>query len=232
MAIRLLSDNDSVPRTRCRVIASAAVATISLILLGLWALLQLNATPEFIAWSKELADFSSSYTPTEQLLIGSSGFSLSVSAVIEAWHFSLFGKGAAWTKHWLRKGFFLIVLVNATLAGSAFVLASIIGTLESQGALVIAPSMDLQLGIDQHSSASTTWSCEWHTIQSLHGAQVIGRSCKTRLASRWLCSCIVMFSLLLAVSGWLDFRQEDETEVMAWIADKKKRNEKETDSLV
>ncbi|KAI0828733.1 hypothetical protein F5Y06DRAFT_282980 [Hypoxylon sp. FL0890] len=142
-----------------------------------------------------LSEFKGLYVPTEDLLILSSVLSLVVSAILEALLLFLLQDKSKRTKTWLRYTVYLILSANALLAFAAFIYASLSGVVPNK-----------------HSHQQELSFRAWYDAGHVPGFSDGRSPCERRMASRWPGLLISLFSTVLSVSAWLDFRDQDRQE--------------------
>ncbi|KAI1390498.1 uncharacterized protein F4822DRAFT_152357 [Hypoxylon trugodes] len=136
---------------------------------------------------KLLSEFKGPYTPTEDLLILSSAFSVVVSMILEILLLLVVRNKSKRTKLWIRYTLYAILCTNAAIAFAAFLYAS-----ANNGT--------------HHESENY--------VECLHGiSDDEGNPHACRITSRWLSLLISFFSTILMVSAWLDFREQDQKEL-------------------
>ncbi|KAI1407654.1 hypothetical protein F5Y13DRAFT_174315 [Hypoxylon sp. FL1857] len=159
-----------------------------------------------------LSQFKGPYAPTVDLLILSSVFSVVVSAILEMMLLFVLRNKSKRTKAWLRYTLYLILSANALLAFAAFLCASLRGaTFEEAHASKTSRIIPDGYG-HQRGPQFWTWNHSEHTLGVSHGQS---SPCHRRIVplSRWLSLLISLFSTMLSVSAWLDFREQDRHEL-------------------
>ncbi|KAI1076639.1 hypothetical protein F5B20DRAFT_554997 [Whalleya microplaca] len=183
----ILPTDETKPRGNRPVVVAVGI-TITLAMAFLTALLVLPRL-ETAVWMENgrswvLSGFKESYTPTENLLIASSVFSLFVSVMVELLLFSVRRHRSKQTKRWLRYVLFVILFANAILAFVAFLCASFNDSGETPEKSYMYMPDEVDQSIDD----------------------------EARFMPRWLGLLISLFSLILLVTAWMDFKEEDQWE--------------------
>ncbi|KAI1138385.1 hypothetical protein F5Y05DRAFT_383902 [Hypoxylon sp. FL0543] len=142
-----------------------------------------------------LSEFQEPYASIEDLLILSSVLSLLVSALLEALLLFLLRNRSKRTKAVFRYTVYLILSANALLAFVAFFYASLSGVVPDGR----CDQRELKVRTCDHRGPAP-------------GFQDQSSSCERRMESRWLSFLISLFSTVLSVSAWLDFREQDRRE--------------------
>ncbi|KAL7624939.1 hypothetical protein AAE478_004153 [Parahypoxylon ruwenzoriense] len=177
--------------------------------------------------SWRLSEFKGLCIPTENILLLSSTFSIIVSVILETILLLVLRNKSKHTKKWLRYTLFTILSLNALLAFVAF-LSSISNGRFSDGGQSSTPSSQTPDGSRcQNMSNILRWS---YTHYAHEGSQ--GAPCGQRVASRWLSLLISVFSIIIMISAWLDFREEDRRETQILALSEGRCDEKRSISLV
>ncbi|KAI0598797.1 hypothetical protein F4775DRAFT_552991 [Biscogniauxia sp. FL1348] len=213
MSIKLPFDKheleDSSKRVhRAKVLTVIVTGATILICLGL---IHHDVTRGWIVDIESLtAGFRGPYTPVEKVTLGSAGFSLLASVSLEGILFYAMREGESKTKRWIRAAIFFILAVNIALALSSFVFTLFDNTEFIDLEFMASAGLDVWDNQYRTNDSPSTWSCELRAYENLrNNAFAVGRTCKSRLASRWLSLLIFIFSVILVTLAWMDFRDED-----------------------
>ncbi|KAI2620937.1 hypothetical protein GGS26DRAFT_569976 [Hypomontagnella submonticulosa] len=216
-----LSSNVSTTKRKWIVLVALAASTLlSISLLVTWLVLPRGQATMWLENAKSwlLSEFRGPYTPTEELLILSSVVSMVVSGVIEALLFAVPQNSSKHTKIWLRYAPLIILSANATLAFVAFFYALVNSGMLAEGHTGIMG--DTVLGEKYHQNTQS-YTGHMHSVPPAKGV-----SCGRPVVSLWLALLITIFSTILAVSAWLDFREQDRDEWEIPRFEKESLNEK------
>ncbi|KAI5919999.1 hypothetical protein F4810DRAFT_461066 [Camillea tinctor] len=213
MSVKLLLDkhelDESSKRTRlAKVLTTLVTGATILICLGL---VHHDVTGRWIidfGWLT--AGFVGPYTPVEKVTLGSAGFSLLASVSLEGILFYGMREGENKTKIWIRTTIFFILAINIALALSAFIFTLFDNTKLIDLEFIASAGLDIWDKEYRTDGGSSTWSCELRAYENLrNNTFAVGRTCKSRLASRWLSLLIFVFSVILVTLAWMDFKDED-----------------------
>ncbi|KAI1484371.1 hypothetical protein F5X96DRAFT_664596 [Biscogniauxia mediterranea] len=213
MSIKLSLDkhelDDSSKRVR-RAKVSTIIVTGAIILMCL-GLIHHDVTNGWVVDVKSfIAGFQGPYTPVEKVTLGSAGFSLLASVSLEGILFYAMREGESKTKRWIRTTIFLILAVNIALALSSFVFTLFDNTELIDLEFMASAGSDVWDKEYRTNDGPSTWSCELRAYKNLrNNAFAVGRTCKSRLASRWLSLLIFIFSVILVALAWMDFKDEE-----------------------
>ncbi|KAI1454186.1 hypothetical protein F4805DRAFT_460979 [Annulohypoxylon moriforme] len=210
MSITLSPKASTTQLRRSSLVASAVSILIATTFLVVWLVLPRGQITMWIENSKSwmLSEIEGSYTPTEDLLILSSAFSVVVSTVLEALLLFVLRNKSKQTKTWLRYTLYAILFANAALAFTAFLYASVsttIGGACNNSSSNVIPD---EYGHYRRVNARTLDRIELAQASSYSE----GVQCGRKTVSRWLSLLISFFSIVLLISAWLDFREQDRRE--------------------
>ncbi|KAI1445098.1 hypothetical protein F5Y02DRAFT_139169 [Annulohypoxylon stygium] len=206
-----LSSKPSAARPRRNLLVALAVTILTTVtLLVVWLVLPRGQITMWIASCKSwlLPDIKLPYTPTEDLLMISSAFSVVVSTILEALLLIVLRNKSKKTKKWLRYTLYTILVANAALASTAFIYASVSKTTNETCNNITKSTIADEYGYNRKANAQTLD----HLVLESNRSYDEGFPCGRRMASRWLSLLISFFSVILLVSAWLDFREHDRRE--------------------
>ncbi|KAI0884036.1 uncharacterized protein GGS22DRAFT_18274 [Annulohypoxylon maeteangense] len=208
MSINTLSPKASATKLRRTLLVVPAVSIlIAIALLVVWLVLPRGQVTIWMERSKSwlLFEIQGPFTPTEELLILSSAFSVVVSMVLEALLLFALRNKSKQTKTWLRFTLYAILFANAALAFTAFLYASVSTTISGKCGNITGDVVLDEYGHYRKTNARTFDLIELGQSNSYDKAFPCGR----KMVSRWLSLLISLFSIVLLVSAWLDFREQD-----------------------
>ncbi|KAI1377081.1 hypothetical protein F4677DRAFT_417371 [Hypoxylon crocopeplum] len=171
------------------------------------------------SWSSE---FKGPYTPTEELLILSSAFSVVVSVLLETLLLFALQNRSKQTKACIRYILYMILSANAALAFAAFLFTSFHSSMLAER----RPSIHSSAILGGHGDQSQVVASTWDYDKNKHDSDDEGFPCGGQVASRWLSLLISIFSIMLLVSAWLDFRDQDQRELEVSRLDEEHFDEK------
>ncbi|KAI1204603.1 uncharacterized protein F4807DRAFT_328078 [Annulohypoxylon truncatum] len=206
-----LSPKPSTTRlTRTSLVASAISILLATTILVVWLVLPRG---QVTIWMQDihswlLSEFEGPYTPTEDLLILSSAFSVVVSTLLEVLLLFVLRNKLKRTKTWLRYTLYTILFANAALAFTAFLYASVSTTIGEACTNVTGDAVINEYGHQRGVNARALDRVELEQSSSYGEGLLCGR----RMVSRWLSLLISFFSIILLISAWLDFREQDRRE--------------------
>ncbi|KAI6085145.1 hypothetical protein F4821DRAFT_241258 [Hypoxylon rubiginosum] len=180
----------------------SSTIVLSVVILMAWLVIPRGQITMWIESSKSwlLSEFKGPYTPTEDLLILSSAFSIVVSIILETLLLLVLRHKSRKIKSWIRYTLYTLLSANAALAFAAFLCAS-----TNDHVLCAEPTGYL----DKIISSIETWNND----TSGTGSDGNSFRCGQRVVSRWLSLLISIFSTVILVSTWLDFREQDQQEL-------------------
>ncbi|KAI2470771.1 hypothetical protein F4781DRAFT_389009 [Annulohypoxylon bovei var. microspora] len=214
-------------------LVASAVSVLVAITFVVWLVLPRGQITIWTESSKSwiLSEIRGPYTPTEDLLIFSSAFSVVVSTILESLLLFTLRNKSKQTKTWLKYTLYTILFANAALASTAFLYASVSPTVPSGSCTSITSDITSDEYGHHRERNSRTWDLTEPEQGSSYGE---GFLCGRRIVSRWLSLLISFFSIVLLVSAWLDFREQDRRESETSQLDEESLGEKgliSTDSI-
>ncbi|KAI4862817.1 hypothetical protein F4820DRAFT_428976 [Hypoxylon rubiginosum] len=155
------------------------------------------------------SEFKELYTPTEDMLILSSAFSIVVSVILEALTMLVLRHKLKRTKLWLRYMLYTIFSANSVLAFVAFLYTSPDDHMLDEG-----PSGYITTGKQNIYPGEDVLNMETWGVGVAHVAlDESGSRCGRWVVSRSLSLLISIFSTVLLLTAWMDFREQDRREL-------------------
>ncbi|KAI0003567.1 hypothetical protein F4779DRAFT_601413 [Xylariaceae sp. FL0662B] len=210
MAIQLPTDEPRPQGNRRTLITCGVVIMLPVTCLTALIMLPREKVAEWLANGEAwLSGFKESYTPTEELLLASSVFSLFVSVLVEVIVFSMRQHRSKQTQRWLRYVLFITLIANALLALTAILSTFISDSMLSNG---VPPENIDCTGLPEGMNPNTYYGQ--------------GNMRRPPSVTRWFGLLIALFSVILLVSAWMDFQEQDRWQQEFGFLSKEEADEK------